>query len=1028
MVRNAVTAEFHDPLLSRTTAPRWRERWLRRTRIDQLLAVVGDSRLTAVVAPAGFGKTLALAGLAERGGWPLAWCRVITEPAEALLRHLGAAFAPLAPPTISAATPEQFANTLAKTLDDETVLVLDDAHLLGEEASALVGWLLEWLPEQVHVVLAARWFPLGSLLAALVARGDAAHIGPAELAFSDEETRQLFAHRRCEEAEWRRKLTVGGWPIAVDLATRLTDEREASALLTAYIERELLEPLSSSDRRALLAMAAVADPAALPIVAAEVGRAFDEATVTALGGPLVGGLVLPPARTVLREVAQRDATWWRLLNRRVAERLGEAPAALEHWLLSGEDERARSLFERCADAWLATDPASVTAWFDRLYPNGAPAAAALAAARAHRAAGRPVRAWELAEQARTAAMSNPTALVPALHLLAELALDTVEPARARQPLQAARRLLGPDDPRCLTHLQLETGRWIDRGRPRQARRLLAAQPPLGGDDAVAVPPRLLLRTGRLAEARTIVERALGVGTPRGVLAAHREPALLLAYVDAVLGRGARALAMAQRSILEAQQAGHVLTEAVGWIRLGHAHQVASPLDPTPALDAYETAIAAARAVGVERTEAEAHLGRLLAAGHAGAVSAAEEAFAAATAIAARAGDRWLGAWALAARASVAVANGMPESAAWLDRAERALRRVEDEFGFAVVALWRAIAALEQGDDAGRPVETLFALLGRLGVDGLLTGPSLYGPRDTAALIPVLLRARATQFASRAEELLREAFPTVAGDATVTDYHPGYTLRVQLLGTFRVWRGRREVAPRDWQREKAKQLFQLLVTRRGRWLQREEICTLLWPDAALEAGEGQFKVALNALNAALEPRRPARTPPFFIRRNGLAYAFAPTSGVWIDVDEFDVRVEGAARGDAAFARRALASALALYRGDYLAESLYDPWTTEERERLLARYLRAALDLGQRLLAVGMIDDAIALGEAVLRRDRADERAHQLLMRAYALAGDRAAAARVYRRCRQAVQDELGAPPLPETDALFERIRLGLPVSS
>jgi DNA-binding SARP family transcriptional activator len=712
----------------------------------------------------------------------------------------------------------------------------------------------------------------------------------------------------------------------------------------------------------------------------------------------------------------------------MAERLGETPAALGHWLESGEGQRARSLFERCADAWLATDPVSVSAWFDRLFPEDAPAAAALAAARAHRAAGRPSRAWEVAERARRAAGSDPATLVNVLHLLAELALDTAEPARARLPLQAARRLIPRNDPRCLTHLRLETGRWIDLGRPRQARRLLAAQRQVGAASAAEEPPRLLLRTGRLDEARTAVERMLGVGTARGVLAAHREPALLLAYLDAALGRGARALAMAQRGILEAEHAGHLVTEAVAWIRLGHGHQVASPLDPMPALRAYDTAVARARAAGVERTEAEAHLGRVLAHGHAGALREAEEAFALATSIATRAGDRWLQAWALAARATVAVANGLPESADVLDRAERALRRVEDEFGLAVVALWRAIAAVAEGEEASRLVEALFDLVGRLGGERILAGPSLYGPRDPAALIPVLLRARSTRFAARAEEILREAFPTVAADPTVTDYHPGYTLRIQLLGAFRVWRGRREVAPRDWQREKAKQLFQLLVTRRGRWFQREEICALLWPEATPDAAEAQFKVALNALNAAIEPRRPARTPPFFVRRHGLAYAFAPTSGVWIDVDEFDVRVAGAARGDEPFAMRALASALALYRGDYLAEALYDPWTTEERERLLARYRRAALDLGQRLLAAGKVEDAIALGEAVLQRDRADERAHQLLMRAYALTGDRAAAARVYRRCRQAVLEELGVPPLPETDALFERIRQGLPVSS
>ncbi|MCS6800788.1 MAG: BTAD domain-containing putative transcriptional regulator [Chloroflexota bacterium] len=1028
MVEEPVTGEFHPVVLSRTAIPRWRERWLRRPRLDQLLAVAGEVRLTVLVAPAGYGKTIALAGLAERGGWPVVWCRAAAEPAETLLAHLAQAFAALVPSAAEARSPSALANALARALEDETLLILDDAHLLSAAAARLVEELIAWLPEQVHFILAARRWPLPAAGASLLARGDAVRIGPADLAFTDEEARQLRALCRQQLTGGAALEAAEGWPIAVDLALRSSSREEAEALLAAYVEREIVAPLDEADRRALFALAAVDEPSALPAVSAVLGRALEETTLDSLGAPRTGPLLLPIVRQAVRDLARRERGWWQQCNRAVAERLGDNPAALGHWLLAEDAETARALFDRCAEAWLALDPAAVAGWFERLYGEDAPARAALAAARAHRAAGRIPRARALAKRACAAAADDAAMAVSALHLLASLALDTVEPNQARAALRAARRLLSRDDPRWAEHLDLVAQHWIDVGRPRQALRVLAAKRSLGAAPMEEAPPRLLLRTGRLAEARANVEREIEIGSPGGVPAAHREPALLLAYLDAAMGSGARALAMAQRGILEAQRAGHLLTEAVSWIRLGHAYQVAAPLDPAAAIRAYETAIAVARAAGIQRTEAEAYLGLLAAHGHAGELGDADGAFERATAIAARAGDRWLRAWALVARAAVAVANEAADSADALERAERAARQVEDAFGLAVVALWRAIFALQRGEEAQEPIEALLELVTRLGVRGLLAGPSLYGPRDTAALIPVLLKARATRYAALAEEIVRQAFPTVAADPTLTDYHPGYTLRVQLLGTFRVWRGRREVAPREWQREKAKQLFQLLVTWRGRWLQREQICSLLWPAVDPAAAEGQFKVALNALNAAIEPRRPARVPPFFIRRNGLAYAFAPTSGVWIDVDEFDVRVESAARGDDAFAKRALESALALYRGDYLVEALYDPWTIEERERLLARYLSAAVDFGARLLADGRLPEAVALGEAVLRRDRAYERAHQLLMRAHAAAGDREAAVRVYRRCLRALREELGADPLPETVALFERIRRGLPVSS
>ncbi|GIW06483.1 MAG: transcriptional activator [Dehalococcoidia bacterium] len=1020
MVEPPVTAEFQGLLLSRVAVPRWRERWLRRPRVDDVLAVAGEARLTVLAAPAGYGKTVALAGLADRGGWPLVWCRAAAEPARAFLAHLAAACASLVPAAANARTPASLVNALVRGLDDETIIVIDDAERLSDEAAELVGWLVERLPEQAHLVVAGRRSPLASLLAAFSARGDAASVGKEELAFTDDEAAQLFEIRRRGEPTSIMAASAG-WPIAVDLAARLGAGAAADAALAAFVEREVLAPLAEPDRRTLLALAAVDDRAVQPALFEVLGRSLDEEALEALGAPADRGQLVPAARAALRRIAQREATWWRGINRQIAERLGDTPAALNHWLLAGADVEACSRFERGAERWLANEPAQVADWFDRLCHHGMSAAAALTAARANRAIGRIARAVTIAEKAQQAAVGDPAIEAAALHLLAGLFLDTVEPRRARPLLRRARRLLDPDDPRCAENVRLQIECSIDAGQPALARRLSA----MAGEGE---PPRLLLRTGRLVEARAAIETVLGVGSPGGVLAAHREPALLLAYVDAALGSGARALAMAQRGILEAQQAGHRLTEAVAWIRLGHAQQVAAPLEPGPAIRAYETAIACARSAGIERTEAEAYLGLLLARGHAGDVPRAQEAFEQAVGIAERAGDRWLAAWAAAARASVSCANDEPDAMDHLARAEARICRVEDDFGRAVVALWRAIHAIEQGEESQTAVDALFTLVERHKLEGLLTGPSLYGPRDTAALIPVLLRARSTRFESLAEHLLRTAFPTVASDGTVTDYHPGFTLRVQLLGVFRVWRGRREVAAREWQREKAKQLFKLLVTYRGRWLQREQICSLLWPDADPEAAEGQFKVALNALNAAIEPRRPPRVAPFFVRRNGLAYAFAPASGVWIDVDEFDLRVESAARGDDAFATRALSSAVALYQGDFLAESLYDPWTHEERNRLLARYLAAALDLGNRLLQHGETAEALALGETVLRRDRADERAHQLLMRAHALNGDRQAAVRVYRRCQQALAEELGVEPLPETTALFERIRRGLPISS
>ncbi|NJM07886.1 hypothetical protein HC891_19395 [Candidatus Gracilibacteria bacterium] len=129
----------------------------------------------------------------------------------------------------------------------------------------------------------------------------------------------------------------------------------------------------------------------------------------------------------------------------------------------------------------------------------------------------------------------------------------------------------------------------------------------------------------------------------------------------------------------------------------------------------------------------------------------------------------------------------------------------------------------------------------------------------------------------------------------------------------------------------------------------------------------------------------------------------------------------ASDDVEFSRRNSRIAVQLYRGEYLTEALYDSWTLEERERLLARFLATASAFAQQLVDAGDYEQAIQICEQVLRRDRCYEEAYQSLMRAHARSGSRSQALRSYGRCVQALDDELGIEPLPETLLLYDAIK-------
>ncbi len=248
------------------------------------------------------------------------------------------------------------------------------------------------------------------------------------------------------------------------------------------------------------------------------------------------------------------------------------------------------------------------------------------------------------------------------------------------------------------------------------------------------------------------------------------------------------------------------------------------------------------------------------------------------------------------------------------------------------------------------------------------------------------------------------------------------LRIQTLGGFRVWREGVEVDPTEWGREKAVHLLQFFVTLRRKPLHKEEIIDRLWPDLDSETGNRDFKVALSITLKTLEPDRAPRAQSRFIRRYDLAYGLNLETAQ-VDADEFESFVEG---GNHALARDVVAAiekyqrAIALYTGEYLPERRYEDWSSAERERLQTLALGTMTALAKLLLDSNPLE-SLRLTQRVLALDSAWEEAYRIQMKAHLAQGNRALALRVYQQCLQALADEFGIEPLPETQDLHNSIR-------
>ena len=124
---------------------------------------------------------------------------------------------------------------------------------------------------------------------------------------------------------------------------------------------------------------------------------------------------------------------------------------------------------------------------------------------------------------------------------------------------------------------------------------------------------------------------------------------------------------------------------------------------------------------------------------------------------------------------------------------------------------------------------------------------------------------------------------------------------------------------------------------------------------------------------------------------------------------------------------LSDAVALYSGDFmsgftLADSAeFDEWQFFERETLRQKLSEALQRLIGWHAASGEFERGIEYGRRWLALDSLHEPAHRQLMQLYAWAGQHSAALRQYETCQQILEAELGVPPEPETDQLYDMIK-------
>lgn len=253
---------------------------------------------------------------------------------------------------------------------------------------------------------------------------------------------------------------------------------------------------------------------------------------------------------------------------------------------------------------------------------------------------------------------------------------------------------------------------------------------------------------------------------------------------------------------------------------------------------------------------------------------------------------------------------------------------------------------------------------------------------------------------------------------------GRRLRICLLGTFRMESGGQEVPTDIWKSKKALALFKYLVAKRGEKAPREVLIELLWSEAdADESASHNLHTTVYFMRKALKPY--VADVQSCIKYSNSLYWFEPTDDIWLDTEEFVYRYR---HGNQLLEKNPLAAldclmrALELYRGDFLAEDLYEDWLIGMREHYRELFIDMTLRAAN-LLAEHQADysTAVRLCKQALNQDPYREELYQAIVEYLIRAGRYSEAAIHYRQCVKMLHDEFGLGVSPETKAIYNEMK-------
>jgi LuxR family transcriptional regulator, maltose regulon positive regulatory protein len=1066
---------------TKVSLPERRKDILRRVRLVDALHQNLHRKLTFISAPAGYGKTTLLVDFASDVDAVVCWYRIGPDDTDlnSFTQHLVAAFRQKYPQfgddlneifqTGGRLDPQNVAaeiiNEIDAHIDDYSILMLDDYHLVGETQPiiALIEALLSHLPDQVRLVIASRSI-YGVPSATLYVRDELTTLGANDLRFRADElqalVRQSHHFKLSDEQASELAARSDGWIVAIMLAIRtmqhgaLPKFDQAVDQVYDFLAEEVVNQQQPQLQDFLLATA--------------IFEEFDEALCNHL-------LQITSAGDLLNELIERNLFITRIGTKQSANYRYHQLFSdfLRNRLLKTDLKKMRTLNERAAhwywqqDAWepavrhilSADQPEKAARWMD-------------------------LAATEFYVRGRQTVLSKWYETLSKLNLIDQaprLLLYQAKVLGNQSSIKEAEALLDLAEPRFQHDGDIDqvVNVMITRGMGRRfqgafsdalimgntAQKILIAE---GRRDsywwyqADRLKGKSLSNLDRSDESIDYLQRAITgfrishEAAKEDYQRVQREHDLAETLIDlGVIYIKNGAMLEAQSCFLEAleirrKRRGNKSALAVPLNNVGYVYyQIGNYRE---AWRAYEEALENARLTGWKRTLVDIHNSRGDLLRDIEEWDAAEAAYSTARDIGEANNEQLSLIDTYAGLSELELIRGNHQQAFhWLREATRYRKDTKDsptyqaklgtiylemeQLDLACQALENALEAWEnlsqpqqdqvlaafhlgnayfkrdQTDRALASITTAFKWSAQLGYDQFL----VVAGRRCQAFITYAMQAwpdhpQLKSLIQRIEQL-PTGLASLRGKVTPIEIPPKH-FEIHAYGSGQV-RCNGELIPRaNWRSSGARALFFYIIHHQE--VRKEDVGLEFWPEFSPAKISSNFHATLWRVRQALGEGE-------IISFRNQKYSLNPAVTIWYDVDEFLMHLDQAEEEKLSTTKRAehWRQAIALYQGDYL-EDIYMDWSARRSAELKEMYKHALANLAQWETKRQHFEVAIALYERVLQEDPYRDDIHLALMKCLANSGSPTRSKAHFQTYRDFLHRELDTEPSPELQDFYNQL--------